>query len=214
MPAIMDKIADALHLHKQHHEQKTEDASTSAAASTAPTPIFDSKVTVIFVLGGPGVGKGTQCASLVDDFGFCHLSAGDLLRAEQAREGSEYGELIRSCIREGQIVPMAVTIKLLENAMRAALETPRAGDAWGGGRGRFLIDGFPRQMDQAEKFDNEVCASSLVLFFTAPEDKMVERLLERGKTSGRDDDNAESIKKRLRTCPVLFCAVALCLRRV
>ncbi|KAI0956943.1 UMP-CMP kinase, variant 3 [Taiwanofungus camphoratus] len=156
MPAIMDKIADALHLHKQHHEQKTEDASTSAAASTAPTPIFDSKVTVIFVLGGPGVGKGTQCASLVDDFGFCHLSAGDLLRAEQAREGSEYGELIRSCIREGQIVPMAVTIKLLENAMRAALETPRAGDAWGGGRGRFLIDGFPRQMDQAEKFDNEV----------------------------------------------------------
>ncbi|KAI0948452.1 UMP-CMP kinase, variant 2 [Taiwanofungus camphoratus] len=214
MPAIMDKIADALHLHKQHHEQKTEDASTNAAASTAPTPIFDSKVTVIFVLGGPGVGKGTQCASLVDDFGFCHLSAGDLLRAEQAREGSEYGELIRSCIREGQIVPMAVTIKLLENAMRAALETPRAGDAWGGGRGRFLIDGFPRQMDQAEKFDNEVCASSLVLFFTAPEDKMVERLLERGKTSGRDDDNAESIKKRLRTCPVLFCAVALCLRRV
>ncbi|KAI0948453.1 UMP-CMP kinase, variant 3 [Taiwanofungus camphoratus] len=175
MPAIMDKIADALHLHKQHHEQKTEDASTNAAASTAPTPIFDSKVTVIFVLGGPGVGKGTQCASLVDDFGFCHLSgacaprprphvprrtnpraAGDLLRAEQAREGSEYGELIRSCIREGQIVPMAVTIKLLENAMRAALETPRAGDAWGGGRGRFLIDGFPRQMDQAEKFDNEV----------------------------------------------------------
>ncbi|KAI0928167.1 UMP-CMP kinase, variant 3 [Taiwanofungus camphoratus] len=233
MPAIMDKIADALHLHKQHHEQKTEDASTNAAASTAPTPIFDSKVTVIFVLGGPGVGKGTQCASLVDDFGFCHLSgacaprprphvprrtnpraAGDLLRAEQAREGSEYGELIRSCIREGQIVPMAVTIKLLENAMRAALETPRAGDAWGGGRGRFLIDGFPRQMDQAEKFDNEVCASSLVLFFTAPEDKMVERLLERGKTSGRDDDNAESIKKRLRTCPVLFCAVAPCLRRV
>ncbi|KAI0928165.1 UMP-CMP kinase [Taiwanofungus camphoratus] len=208
MPAIMDKIADALHLHKQHHEQKTEDASTNAAASTAPTPIFDSKVTVIFVLGGPGVGKGTQCASLVDDFGFCHLSAGDLLRAEQAREGSEYGELIRSCIREGQIVPMAVTIKLLENAMRAALETPRAGDAWGGGRGRFLIDGFPRQMDQAEKFDNEVCASSLVLFFTAPEDKMVERLLERGKTSGRDDDNAESIKKRLlvykeKTMPVI-----------
>ena len=122
------------------------------------------------------IGKGTQCANLVQDFGFCHLSgtspehvslydhsdtsarriAGDLLRAEQNRPGSKYGEMIRTYIKEGQVVPMEVTIKLLENAMRAALEEGRTGEGWGEGRGRFLIDGFPRKMDQAVAFDEEV----------------------------------------------------------
>jgi len=88
---------------------------------------------IIFVLGGPGAGKGTQCANLVRDFGFKHLSAGDLLRAEQDREGSEFGEMIKEYIREGQIVPMEVTVKLLENAMREALEKE--------GSEGFLIDG-------------------------------------------------------------------------
>jgi len=165
-----------------------------------PTPVFDSsKVTVIFVLGGPGAGKGTQCARLVEDFGFCHLSAGDLLRAEQHREGSQYGTLIQTCIREGTIVPMEVTVKLLENAMAAAIKDGRDGEGWTDGRSRFLIDGFPRKMDQAIKFDEEVCLSSLVLFFTTTEEVMLSRLLERGKTSGREDDNVESIKKRFHT---------------
>lgn len=62
---------------------------------------------------GPGAGKGTQCANLVDDFGFVHLSAGDLLRAEQSTPGSPYGDLIKSYIQEGKIVPMEITIALL-----------------------------------------------------------------------------------------------------
>lgn len=163
-------------------------------------PVFDhKKITVVFVLGGPGAGKGTQCARLVEDFNFCHLSAGDLLRAEQNREGSQYGDLIQTCIREGTIVPMEVTIKLLENAMRAELEKRTSGDGWTDGQGRFLIDGFPRKMDQALKFEEDVCLSSLTLFFTTTEEVMLKRLLERGKTSGREDDNVESIKKRFRT---------------
>lgn len=110
------------------------------------------------------------------DFDFCHLSgefhiqiifslnnvarliAGDLLRAEQEREGSQYGDLIRTCIREGKIVPMEVTIKLLEIAMRAAL-AERSQPGWTNGKGRFLIDGFPRKMDQALKFEEAVCHS-------------------------------------------------------
>jgi len=185
MSPIIDKIADALHLHKGH---------------VKPTPVFDhNKVTVIFVLGGPGAGKGTQCAKLVEDYGFCHLSAGDLLRAEQHREGSEFGDLIQTCIREGTIVPMEVTVKLLENAMSAAMAEGRHGEGWSGGRGRFLVDGFPRKMDQAIKFDEEVCLASLVLFFSTTEEVMLNRLLERGKTSGREDDNVESIKKRFHT---------------
>jgi UMP-CMP kinase len=79
--------------------------------------------------------------------------AGDLLRAEQHRQGSKYGDLIQTCIREGTIVPMEVTIKLIENAMNAAMGGGKSGDGWGNGRGRFLIDGFPRKMDQAVKFD-------------------------------------------------------------
>lgn len=75
------------------------------AAPKAPKPAFSPKdVLVVFVLGGPGAGKGTQCANLVPDFGFVHLSAGDLLREERNREGSEFSELIETCIREGKIV--------------------------------------------------------------------------------------------------------------
>ncbi|CAE6433773.1 unnamed protein product [Rhizoctonia solani] len=173
---------------------KTKDSKASDG------PAFDSKkVMVIFVLGGPGAGKGTQCARIVEDFGFVHLSAGDLLREEQKREGSTYGALISEHIRNGTIVPMEVTVKLLENAMRAQLERPHPGAAWENGHGRFLVDGFPRKMDQAIKFDETVCLSSFVLFFDTTEEVMLERLLERGKTSGREDDNEESIKKRFRT---------------
>lgn len=94
---------------------------------------------------------------------------------------------------------MEVTIKLLENAMRSAMSQGKPGDGWGNGRGRFLIDGFPRKMDQALKFDETVCLSSVVLFFTTTEETMLNRLLKRGKTSGREDDNVESIKKRFNT---------------
>jgi len=167
--------------------------------NSTSSPIFDSrKVTVIYVLGGPGAGKGTQCGKLVETFGFCHFSAGDLLREEQNRDGSQYGELIRNCIQEGAIVPSQVTMKLLENAMTEELKK-RTGDGWTDGKGRFLIDGFPRTMDQAWGFDGTVCPAALVIFFNTSEEVMLRRLLERGKTSGREDDNAETIRKRFRT---------------
>jgi UMP-CMP kinase len=166
----------------------------SAPAPAPASPAFSpSDVTVLFVLGGPGAGKGTQCARLVHDYHFTHLSAGDLLRAEQDRPGSQYGQLIRDCIKNGDIVPMEVTVALLENAMRDTIA------ASGSKRGKFLIDGFPRKMDQALKFEEVVCPAKLVLFYDCPEAQMEARLLERGKTSGRADDNAESIRKRFRT---------------
>jgi UMP-CMP kinase len=169
----------------------------------------------------PGLGKGTQCSLLIEKFNFSHLSAGDLLRAEQDRPDTPFGDLIRTHIREGNVMPMEVITKLLENAMDAALVS-KSGEGWQDGKGRFLIDGFPRKMDQALMFEEEVrfitlvlsfvhahvhrfsdcvavsqvCTSSLVLFFTTDEETMLERLLERGKTSGRDDDNIESIRKR------------------
>lgn len=159
-------------------------------------PLFKSgtgegEALVIFVLGGPGAGKGTQCANLVRDYHFKHLSAGDLLREEQDRPGSEFGDMIRSYIKEGQIVPMEVTIQLLENAMTATIKE--------NGNRKFLIDGFPRKMDQALAFEEKVVPSKFTLFFDCPEGTMRERLLDRGKTSGRADDNEESIVKRFKT---------------
>lgn len=169
--------------------------TTTPAQTAAPkkdTPTFSpSNVTLLFVLGGPGAGKGTQCANLVRDYKFTHLSAGDLLRAEQDRPDSEFGQLIKDYIKDGKIVPMEVTVQLLENAMTDVL---KGGD----GKGKFLIDGFPRKMDQALKFEESVVPSKFVLFFDCPEEVMQKRLLERGKTSGRSDDNEESIKKRFK----------------
>ena len=98
-------------------------------------PLYSSDdITVLFVLGGPGAGKGTQCAKLVKDYGFKHLSAGDLLREEQDREGSQFGDLIKEYIKEGLIVPMEVTIQLLENAITATIKET--------GNKKFLIDGM------------------------------------------------------------------------
>lgn len=84
-------------------------------------------------------------------------AAGDLLRVEQHRKGSQYGDMIKTCIREGTIVPTEVTVALLETAMHDALRKRKQEDAWAGGKARFLIDGFPRKMDQAIKFEEEVC---------------------------------------------------------
>lgn len=162
--------------------------------SANTSPVFDPKeVTVVYILGGPGSGKGTQSTHLVQDYGFKHLSAGDLLREEQHREGSEYGEMINNYIKDGLIVPMEVTVKLIENAMHRSLGGEKSKAA------RFLIDGFPRKMDQAVYFEQNVCPSTCTIFLDCPEDVMNERLLNRGKTSGRADDNAESIKKRFKT---------------
>ncbi|KZM23079.1 UMP/CMP kinase [Ascochyta rabiei] len=166
-------------------------AIENLGATTRTSPLWSpDKVTVIFVLGGPGAGKGTQCTKLVSDYGFKHLSAGDLLREEQDRPGSEFGEMIKTYIKEGTIVPMEVTIQLLENAMKKAMEIEN--------KSLFLIDGFPRKLDQAHAFERSVVPSKFTLFFDASEDVMLKRLLHRAETSGRADDNIESIKKRFK----------------
>merc|ERR1711892_1077052 len=97
------------------------------------------KPNIMFVLGGPGAGKGTQCAKIVEQFGHVHLSAGDLLRAERASPGSQYGELIEHHITNGTIVPVEITCSLLERAMTESEKND------------FLIDGFPRNEESLKK---------------------------------------------------------------
>jgi UMP-CMP kinase len=88
---------------------------------------------VVFVLGGPGSGKGTNCSKIVNLYGYVHLSAGDLLR-EERQSGSSLSEMINTYIAEGKIVPAEVTVGLL----RAAMEKSNCN--------KFLVDGFPRDM--------------------------------------------------------------------
>ncbi|KAK6937383.1 hypothetical protein RJ641_030891 [Dillenia turbinata] len=144
----------------------------------------EKKVAVVFVLGGPGSGKGTQCANIVQHYGFTHLSAGDLLRAE-IKSGSENGTMIQNMIKEGKIVPSEVTIKLLQRAMQESEND------------KFLIDGFPRNEENRAAFESVTkIEPEFVLFFDCSEEEMERRLLSRNQ--GREDDNIETIRKRFK----------------
>lgn len=143
---------------------------------------------VIFVVGGPGAGKGTQCERVAQNIPrVVHISAGDLLREERMRLGSQYGELINHYIAEGLIVPMEITINLLKIQMQQT-------DAK-----VVLIDGFPRAIDQGLAFERSVCPSTAIIYLECPEEILESRLLKRGQSSGRVDDNISSIKKRFQT---------------
>ncbi|OIW17633.1 hypothetical protein TanjilG_28983 [Lupinus angustifolius] len=156
------------------------EASNKGANGSIP----QKNPTVVFVLGGPGSGKGTQCANIVQHFGYTHLSAGDLLRAE-IKSGSENGTMIQNMIKEGKIVPSEVTIKLLQRAVEED------------GNDKFLIDGFPRNEENRAAFENVTgIEPAFVLFFDCPEEEMERRLLSRNQ--GREDDNIETIRKRFR----------------
>ncbi|KAL3742621.1 hypothetical protein ACJRO7_018006 [Eucalyptus globulus] len=137
-----------------------------------------------FFSSGPGSGKGTQCANIVQHFGFTHLSAGDLLRAE-IKSGSENGTMIQNMIKEGKIVPSEVTIKLLQKAIQES------------GNDKFLIDGFPRNEENRAAFEAVTkIEPEFVLFFDCSEEEMERRLLSRNQ--GREDDNIETIRKRFK----------------
>jgi len=159
-------------------------------AADLPVPTC-SQPSVIFVLGGPGCGKGTFCARLVKQYGFKHLSAGDLIRAERARPGSEVAALIEEKISAGKLIPSEITVGLLGDEMR------RCG--WGN---CYLIDGFPRSIENYEKWQGLLGGRVNVKFAFIIECSMKvmeQRLLNRGKTSGRSDDNIETIRKRFVT---------------
>ncbi|XP_070176220.1 uncharacterized protein [Littorina saxatilis] len=155
-------------------------------AGTVDPKLKDAKV--VFVIGGPGSGKGTQCANLVKEYGFCHLSSGDLLRAEVA-SGSERGKRLNAIMEKGELVSLDEVLGLLKDAMLKNVSDTKC----------FLIDGYPRELEQGKRFEAEVAPCTCVLYFDVSDATMTSRLLERGKSSGRVDDNEATIKKRLDT---------------
>jgi adenylate kinase len=152
-----------------------------------PVPELKS-ARIVFVLGGPGSGKGTQCDKIVAKYGFTHLSTGDLLRDEVA-SGSARGKKLTEIMEKGDLVPLDEVLGLLRDAMLKKAATSKG----------FLIDGYPRELEQGKKFENDVAVVNSVLYFEVADETMKKRLLKRAETSGRVDDNEETIVKRLKT---------------
>lgn len=152
------------------------------------TPLKESNLPIIWVLGGPGSGKGTQCDKIVKKYGFTHLSTGDLLRNE-VQSGSERGQKLNKIMEQGELVPLDAVLGLLTEAMLANVTSSKG----------FLIDGYPRELEQGLTFEKQIAECSIILNFDVSPATMTNRLLHRAQTSGRVDDNEETIKKRLDT---------------
>lgn len=145
-------------------------------------------IKVIFVIGGPGSGKGTQCENILKDYNVGHVSTGDLMRAE-VESGSDLGKELKATMEKGELVTLDTVLRLLKASLVKMSADKKC----------FLIDGFPREKEQGVRFENEVTECACCLFFDVEQEVMVQRLLKRGETSGRVDDNEETIRKRLKT---------------
>lgn len=139
----------------------------------------------LILFGPPGSGKGTQSEKLIAKYGLKHLSTGDLLRSEISNQ-TPLGKEAQNFMDKGQLVPDEVVIGMISSALD---DNP---DAKG-----FLFDGFPRTPAQAKALDNLLelknAPIAAMLALDVSEEELVKRLLKRGETSGRSDDNNENV---------------------
>ncbi|KZC13782.1 PREDICTED: adenylate kinase isoenzyme 1 [Dufourea novaeangliae] len=143
----------------------------------------------IWIIGGPGCGKGTQCERIIAKYGFYHISSGDLLREEVA-SGSPRGASLQELMSKGLFVPTDIVLDLIRERMEKAKSE-------GATKTGFLIDGYPRELEQGLLFEKNVCPVDLIIFFDVSSETMKTRLLGRAAVSQRADDNEETIKKRI-----------------
>lgn len=143
----------------------------------------------IVIFGAPGSGKGTQSERMIDRYGLHHISTGELLRDHIAR-GTELGKVADSFISKGNLIPDELMLDILEHEL----------DAHPGVKG-VIFDGFPRTIPQAEALEKMLAKRGTkvhaVVGLEVPEEELTGRLLKRGAASGRSDDNATTIAKRL-----------------
>ncbi|MFN4198594.1 MAG: adenylate kinase [Flavobacterium sp.] len=143
----------------------------------------------IVLFGKPGAGKGTQAEFLKEQYNLTHLSTGDIFRFN-IKNDTELGKLAKSYMDKGDLVPDEVTIQMLQSEVD---KNPQAAG--------FLYDGFPRTIPQAQALDAFLTSKGQSVIATvaleADDEILVQRLLERGKTSGRpDDQDEEKIRNR------------------
>lgn len=139
----------------------------------------------IVLFGPPGAGKGTQSQKLIEKYQLVHLSTGDILRSQIA-EGTELGLEAKKLMDQGLLVPDEVVIGMIRSKIEA--NSNSAG---------FIFDGFPRTTGQAEALDKLLAekntAITMMLALEVDDDELIMRILKRGKESGREDDQNETI---------------------
>lgn len=144
----------------------------------------------IVLFGGPGSGKGTQSAYLVHLYSLYHISTGEVLR-EQIRLGTELGKIADSYISKGNLIPDDLMVQILADVLDKQPDTKKG----------VIFDGFPRTLPQAKALkkvlEERGTKLDAVIGLEVPDDVLIGRLINRGKETGRADDNPETIKKRL-----------------
>lgn len=144
----------------------------------------------LVIFGGPGSGKGTQSARLIDNYGLYHISTGELLRDHIKRE-TEIGKTANEYISNGQLIPDDLMISIIEEVLDKEAKDKKG----------VILDGFPRTINQAEAleefFKKRGTDVHAVVGLEVPDEELTDRLLKRALESGRSDDNPDTIKKRL-----------------
>lgn len=145
----------------------------------------------IVIFGAPGSGKGTQSDKLIEKYQLFHISTGDVLR-DNIKRGTELGAIAKDYIDKGQLIPDDLMVSILADVLDANREQARVG---------VIFDGFPRTIAQAQALDAMLVERgtgvTAVVGLEVPEEELVQRILLRGKLSGRADDNLETVKNRL-----------------
>ncbi len=143
----------------------------------------------LILFGPPGVGKGTQAQRLASAHNLIHISTGDILRAAIA-EGSPLGKTARTYVESGGLVPDDIIIGLVREVLETKPETKG-----------FLLDGFPRTLEQARALDDLFAELGIehvqIVMLTAPQQELVDRMVKRGIEQGRKDDTVDTIQHRL-----------------
>ena len=145
----------------------------------------------LVLFGAPGSGKGTQSEKLIDKYGLHHISTGEVLR-KHIKEGSELGKTADSYISKGHLIPDALMIDILRSELEKIITDSKG----------VIFDGFPRTIPQAEALELMLAEMGVelggVVGLEVPEEELVERMLQRGRQTGRADDNVETINNRLK----------------
>ena len=154
---------------------------------TKPTPVDEKKPRIVFVIGGPGCGKGTQCKRIVKNFGYVSFSTGDLLR-QYVKDKKDGYEDIDNQMKEGKLISSSTLMKVLKEYIMDSRNK------------KILVDGYPRNQENIDEWEKQMKGSVEVkgaLYIEVSNEEMTKRLL--GRNEGRADDNEETIKKRLTT---------------